>query len=103
MNEEDIIAPHYTQNRGIYGMLRTSPYIPLYYRMWNLSTSKMKLINLHKEIYRPQKEIYRLRIRILSIQTVNLSVDSVGPIADYSHSIMCRNRLSVSYPSFKAL
>lgn len=88
MNEEDIIAPHYTQNRGIYGMLRTAPYIPLYYRMWNLSTSKMKLINLHKEIYRPQKEIYRLRIRILSIQTVNLSVCSVGPIADYSHSIV---------------
>lgn len=53
--EKDYIAPRYTQNRGIYGMLRTSPYIPLYYRMWNLSTSKMKLINLHKEIYRPQK------------------------------------------------
>ena len=83
-------------------MLRTSPYIPLYYRMWNLSTSKMKSIDLkneiyrpqkgiyrpQKEIYRPQKEIYRLRIRILSIQTVNLSVGSVGPIADYSHSIV---------------
>ena len=39
-------------------------------------------------IYQPQKEIYRLRIRILSIQTVNLSVGSVGPIADYSHSIV---------------
>ena len=69
-------------------MLRTSPYIPLYYRMWNLSTSKMKSIDLKNEIYRPQKEIYRLRIRILSIQTVNLSVGSVGPIADYSHSIV---------------
>ena len=32
--------------------------------------------------------IYRLIIRILSIQTVNLSVGSVGPIADYSHSIV---------------
>ena len=30
-------------------MLRTSPYIPLYYRMWNLSTSKMKSIDLKKE------------------------------------------------------
>ena len=76
-------------------MLRTSPYIPLYYRMWNLSTSKRKSIDHkneiyrpQKEIYRPQKEIYRLRIRILSIQTVNLSVGSVGPIADYSHSIV---------------
>ena len=81
MNGEDYIAPRYTQNRGIYGMLRTAPYIPLCYRMWNLSTSKMKLIDL-------QKGIYRLRIRILSIQTVNLSVGSVGPIADYSHSIV---------------
>ena len=83
-------------------MLRTSPYIPLYYRMWNLSTSKRRSIDLKKKsidhkneiyrpqkgIYRPQKEIYRLRIRILSIQTVNLSVGSVGPIADYSHSIV---------------
>ena len=83
-------------------MLRTAPYIPLYYRMWNLSTSKMKSIDLkneiyrpqkeiyrpQKEIYQPQKEIYRLRIRILLIQTVNLSVGSVGPIADYSHSIV---------------
>ena len=69
-------------------MLRTSPYIPLYYRMWNLSTSKRRSIDLKNEIYRPQKEIYRLRIRILSIQTVNLSVGSVGPIADYSHSIV---------------
>ena len=81
MNGEDYIAPRYTQNRGIYGMLRTAPYIPLCYRMWNLSTSKMKLIDL-------QKGIYRLRIRILSTQTVKLSVGSVGPIADYSHSIV---------------
>ena len=76
-------------------MLRTSPYIPLYYRMWNLSTSKMKSIDLKNEIYRPQKEIYRLRIRILSIQTVNLSVGSVGPIADYSHSIIIHLRESI--------
>lgn len=81
MNEEDYIAPRYTQNRGIYGMLRTAPYIPLCYRMWNLSTTKMKSIDL-------RNGINRLRIRILSIQTVNLSVSSVGPIADYSHSIV---------------
>ena len=47
----------------------------------NLSTSKMKSIDL-------QNGIYLLRIRILSIQTVYLSVSSVGPIADYSHSIV---------------
>lgn len=35
-----------------------------------------------------RNEVYLLRIRILSIQTVNLSVSSVGPIADYSHSIV---------------
>ena len=81
MNEEEYIATRYTQNRGIYGMLRTAPYIPLCYRMWNLSTTKMKSIDL-------RNGINRLRIRILSIQTVNLSVGSVGPIADYSHSIV---------------
>ena len=103
MNEEDYIATRYTQNRGIYGMLRTAPYIPLCYRMWNQSTSKKKSIDLQNEVYRPQEwnlstsemesidlknGIYRLRIRILSIQTVYLSVSSVGPIADYSHSIV---------------
>ena len=81
MNEEDYIAPRYTQNRGIYGMLRTASYIPLCYRMWNQSTSKKKSIDL-------KNEVYLLRIRILSIQTVNLSVSSVGPTADYSHSIV---------------
>lgn len=81
MNEEDYIATRYTQNRGIYGMLLTAPYIPLCYRMWNLSTSEMESID-------SKQEINRLRIRILSIQTVNLSVSSVGPIADYSHSIV---------------
>ena len=62
----------------------------------NLSISKKKSIDLKNEVYRSQKwnlstskqEINRLRIRILSIQTVNLSVGSVGPIADYSHSIV---------------
>ena len=55
MNEEDYIAPRYTQNRGIHGMLRTAPYIPLCYRMWNLSTTKMELIDLQYEVYRPPK------------------------------------------------
>lgn len=43
--EKDYIAPRYTQNKGIYGMLRTATYIPLYYRMWDLSTSKMESID----------------------------------------------------------
>ena len=55
MNEEDYIAPRYTQNRGIYGMLLTAPYIPLYYRMWNQSTSKKESIDLQNEVYRPPK------------------------------------------------
>ena len=49
---------------------------------------KKKSIDLKKKSIDLKNGIYRLRIRILSIQTVNLSVSSVGPIADYSHSIV---------------
>ena len=53
---------------------------------------KKKSIDLKKKSIDHKNGINRLRIRILSIQTVNLSVGSVGPIADYSHSIIIHLR-----------
>ena len=42
-------------------MLRTSPYIPLYYRMWNLSTSKMKSIDHKKKSIELKKKSIELK------------------------------------------
>ena len=61
-------------------MLRTSPYIPLYYRMWNLSTSKMKSIDLKMKSIDLKNEIYRP-------QKWNLSTQNKNPIDSNSQPI----------------
>ena len=55
-------------------MLRTSPYIPLYYRMWNLSTSKRKSIDHKKKSIDLKKKSIDLKKK--SIDLKKKSIDS---------------------------